>query len=130
MGKISLRNNAKILVVLGLIGILLVIGFIFSDRFRTVQNLRNVYEQSAALAFVALGQTVVILTGGIDLTFDSQIALLSSLLSGVIDGQTDRVALVVLGGFPLRTAGWVANGGLLLLLCCPSLLPTPLVAAI
>ena len=45
---------------------LVAIGIAFSDRFGTVRNLANIVEQSAGLGFVSLGQTLVILTGGID----------------------------------------------------------------
>jgi ribose transport system permease protein len=130
MRNLALRNNAKLLVVLGLIGVLLIIGFTLSDRFRTFQNLSNVYEQSAPLAFVALGQTVVILTGGIDLTFDSQIALLSSLTSGLIDGKPERVLPVVIGVLFLGTTVGLINGILILLLRVHPLIVTLGMAAI
>lgn len=130
MRHLALRNNAKLLVVLGLLGVLLAIGFTLSDRFRTFQNLSNVYEQCAPLAFVALGQTVVILTGGIDLTFDSQIALLSSLTSGLIDGRAERVLPVVIGILSLGTTVGVLNGILILLLRVHPLIVTLGMAAI
>ena len=79
-----LRRNPALLGVLGLIVLLAVIGCIFSADFRSIQNLQNIFEQSAPLAFTALGQTVVIITRGIDLSIDAQIALLSSVASGVI----------------------------------------------
>ena len=69
----------------------------FSKDFRSAQNFQNVFEQSAPLAFIALGQTVVIITRGIDLSFDAQIALISSVASGLIDGDPQRALPVVLG---------------------------------
>ena len=54
---------------------------------RTARNLWNVYEQSTGLALVSLGQTLVILTGGIDLSVGSMISLFSELISGSIDGD-------------------------------------------
>lgn len=129
-GWSRLRVNPAILGVIALIIVLLIIGMSLSDRFRTITNLRNVYEQSAPLAFVALGQTVVILTGGIDLTFDSQIALLSTLTSGIIDGHQERVIPVVIGVLALGTAVGVINGILILLLRVHPLIVTLGTAAI
>ena len=73
------RINPAIAAVAVIIIVLLATGFVLSDRFRTVSNLQNILEQSAPLAFVALGQTLVILAGGIDLSLDGQIALISTL---------------------------------------------------
>jgi len=110
------RINPSILAVLAMIAVLLLVGFVFSDRFRTVTNLKNIYEQSATLCFVALGQTVVILTGGIDLSFDGHVALTSTLMSGLIDSKPERVLPVVAGILALGVAIGVVNGLLILLL--------------
>ena len=91
------RRNPALLGVLSLIVLLTVIGCLFSKDFRSVQNFQNVFEQSAPLAFTALGQTVVIITRGIDLSIDAQIALLSSLASGIVDSDAQRAIPVVLG---------------------------------
>ena len=104
------RINPAIAAVAVIIIVLLATGFVLSDRFRTVSNLQNILEQSAPLAFVALGQTLVILAGGIDLSLDGQIALISTLASGLIDGQPDRVLPVVAGALLLGAAIGLANG--------------------
>lgn len=48
-----------------------------SEYFLTVQNFRNIGLQAAALAAVAFGQTLVVLTGGLDLSVGSVVALVS-----------------------------------------------------
>jgi ribose transport system permease protein len=112
--KTLLRENPAVAGVTGLIVIFIVVGCVFSEQFRTLNNAQNVLEQAAPLAFVALGQTLVILTGGIDLSFASQIALISSLVSGLIDGQAERVIPVVCGALALGTGIGLANGALIL----------------
>jgi ribose transport system permease protein len=112
--KAVLRSNPAVLGVAGLIVLLLAIGLGFSEQFRSLSNLLNVLEQAAPLSFVALGQTLVILTGGIDLSFASQIALISSLTSGLIDGHPDRVVPVVCGALALGTTIGLINGALIL----------------
>ncbi|WP_213738464.1 ABC transporter permease [Bradyrhizobium sp. dw_411] len=58
--------------------VVLVLFFsIRSDLFLTVQNLRNVGLQAAALAAVSCGQTIVILTSGLDLSVGATVALVS-----------------------------------------------------
>ncbi|WP_241905062.1 ABC transporter permease [Enterovibrio norvegicus] len=48
-----------------------------SDNFLTVRNLLNVVRQSSYLTLVAVGQMVVLLTGGFDLSVGTMIALSS-----------------------------------------------------
>lgn len=114
--KSILRSRPALIGVVGLIVLLFAIGSVFSEQFRTISNLQNVIEQASPLAFVALGQTLVILTGGIDLSFASQIALISSLTSGFIDSHPDRVIPVLMMALGLGVGLGLINGGLILLL--------------
>jgi ribose transport system permease protein len=81
------KRQGGLLTVIGLILVLVVFGLIVSDRFGTMANARNVLEQSTALALVSLGQTLVIITGGIDLSVGSMVSLASVLLSGITNGD-------------------------------------------
>ena len=58
---------------LGLIGICIVLGFL-SDYFLTISNLTNVIRQVSINAILATGMTLVIITGGIDLSVGSLVA--------------------------------------------------------
>ena len=111
-----LKGHERLATVVGLLLALLVIGALVSPRFRGLSNLQNVFEQSAGLALVSLGQSLVILTGGIDLSVGSLISLLSVLTSGLIDGHPERVAGVVTGVLLLGTAVGGLNGVLALAL--------------
>lgn len=59
---------------LGLIGICIFLG-ILSDRFLTLPNLINITRQVSINAIIASGMTLVIITGGIDLSVGSLVAL-------------------------------------------------------
>ncbi|MDR1389973.1 MAG: ABC transporter permease [Treponema sp.] len=48
---------------------------IFSEYFLNVENLTTVAQQTTVIALIALGQTYVLITGGIDLAIGSNIAL-------------------------------------------------------
>lgn len=55
-----------------------------SDRFFLVGNLRNLALQVSIVSLVAIGSTLVIITGGIDLSPGSAIALLTMILASAI----------------------------------------------
>jgi ribose transport system permease protein len=114
----------------GVIALLFVIGFAVSENFRTLDNGINIFEQTTGLAFVALGQTVVILSGGIDLSLDANIALTSSLLSGVVNGRGELAAPMIAAVLAIGLAIGIVNGALILLLRVHPLIVTLAVAAI
>jgi ribose transport system permease protein len=98
MGRIRrLPLQTSLTVVMALLAMLIITGTVLSDRFATFANFRNVFQQAAGLGFVSLGQTLVILTGGIDLSVGSMISLCSNLTSGLIDGHSALVLPVTLG---------------------------------
>jgi ribose transport system permease protein len=98
-----LSHNAAAWVVLVLLFVLLVAGTLISDRFSTVGNLLNVHQQATGLALVSLGQTLAVLTGGIDLSVGSIISVAATLTSGLADNPyggwpTAVIAVVLLSG--------------------------------
>jgi ribose transport system permease protein len=95
--RISKKIDPAILIVAGLLMLILLVGSVFTQRFGTMQNFANVLEQCVSLGFVSLGQSIVVLTGGIDLSIGSLINLTSCLTSGMIDGRSGMVIPVVLG---------------------------------
>lgn len=51
------------------------VAFVFSDTFRTSRNLTNLLVQITPLGIITLGQSFVIITGGIDLSVGSVVSL-------------------------------------------------------
>ena len=95
-----LRRNGSQTIVVALLVILMVVGSLVSSRFSTLANFMNILEQSVTLAIVSLGQTLAVLTGGIDLSVGSLISLASVLLSGITNGDPGMVVpaiAIVLG---------------------------------
>jgi simple sugar transport system permease protein len=76
----------------------------------TLGNVLNVVRQAAPVLIVAVAMTFVIVTGGIDLSVGSQVALINALAAIVMaDGYpwpSVVVAMVVLGGFLGLVQGW------------------------
>ena len=112
------------------IALLFVVGFLVSEHFRTTGNVADIFEQMTGLAFVALGQTVVIITGGIDLSLDATIALTSSLLSGVVNGRADLAAPMIVAVLAIGITIGLVNGALILTLRVHPLIITLAVAAV
>jgi ribose transport system permease protein len=77
--------------------LLILLGFlsVLSPVFATTDNLGNVLSQSAVIAVLAIGQLLVILTRGIDLSVGSTLAL-SSVVGAMVFASTTSGALTVL----------------------------------
>lgn len=101
---------ASIVIVLGLMVILSAIGYLSSPQFFTLRNWLNIFDQSAAVSIVSLGQTLVVLTGGIDLSIGSMVSLLSVLTSGLIDNSPEMIVAVCAGAVVAGTVIGMING--------------------
>ena len=78
------------------LAVLCAILWILTPYFLTVSNLLNVAEQTSINAIVAVGMTFVILSGGIDLSVGSIVALSGVVLGEALrSGQPMPVALVL-----------------------------------
>ena len=64
--------------------------WILTPHFLTVSNLLNVVEQTSINAIVAVGMTFVILSGGIDLSVGSIVALAGVVLGTALAGAASR----------------------------------------
>ena len=90
--KSVIRNLGPLI---GLAGLLIVIT-ILNPLFIDTSNLMNLLRQVSINALISFGMTFVILTGGIDLSVGSLLALSSVLMAGLIKGGTDPVIAMVL----------------------------------
>lgn len=66
------------------LALLFIIMSIITTDFLTVDNLLNVMRQSAVLCIMAVAMTFIIITGGIDLSAGSQLAVSGVVVSGLI----------------------------------------------
>ena len=109
---------------LAVLALALLVFFILSGRFLTAANLSLVLAQVTVIAVLALGQTLVILTAGIDLSVGA-IAVFSSMLMAKLAtdaGVPGPVALLL--GFVLGTAMGAVNGLLVTRLKLPPFIVT------
>jgi ribose transport system permease protein len=99
------------------IGLILVLVIFSSlpevqDRFLRISNLKSVATQSVIVALGALGMTLIIISGGIDLSAASNIALASVITAFAINAGFPPVLALVCGITTGGLVGWV-NGTLI-----------------
>ena len=93
---------------IGLIGLTIVLS-ILSPVFLTTRNAGNVLAQTAVIAILSLGQLVVILTRGIDLSVGSTLAL-SSVVGALVFASVPSGPLVVAAMLATGLAVGLVNG--------------------
>ncbi|MBA4495495.1 ribose ABC transporter permease [Paenactinomyces guangxiensis] len=94
------------------VGLLLIIFVlsVISPDFLTVHNIFNVLRQISINALIAFGMTFVILTGGIDLSVGSILALSGALCAGMLSGGADpwlAVCIACIAGTLMGTVNGV-----------------------
>ncbi|GAA0485655.1 ribose ABC transporter permease [Salinibacillus aidingensis] len=96
MNKSITSYLSKLGPMIGLILLILVLAFT-SDDFFTLDNILNVLRQVSINALIAFGMTFVILTGGIDLSVGSILALAGALTAGMLASGVDPILAILLG---------------------------------
>ncbi len=106
-----LRNNASLLFIYGLIVVVGIYAATKAENFRTMSNMANIMRQTILLGMIAIGQSVVILTGGIDFSVAMIARVVALTVATIFAAQNSNPALIV----PLILLGMVigtALGGL------------------
>lgn len=103
------RNNAAILLIYLFIFLLIGTGSFFSDRFLTASNLINIMRQSIVLGLLAIGQTAVLLTGGMDIS-QEQVARIVGLVVATLFAATNSNPMMILPLLLLGTTIGVVLG--------------------
>lgn len=103
--KKKLDGNSFLLVVtIVLFFAMYIVGIImFGDRgFAKVQNFLNLFISNAGLIVVATGMTIVMITGGIDISVGSVVALICMMLAWMMEkagiGAVPAIIIVLMTG--------------------------------
>ncbi|MDF3214215.1 ABC transporter permease [Mesorhizobium sp. M7A.F.Ca.CA.001.09.2.1] len=110
---VDLRRNRLLLsylIVAVLLVLLAVAGGLLSDRFLTWRNIGNLFQQLIVLGMVSLGQTFVVLMGGIDLAIGSLVGALTVFLANFLEWRPDLVWLALPLALLAATAVGALNG--------------------
>lgn len=95
-----------------------------NERFASLGNLRAVLIAAAPFALIALGQTLVILTGGIDLSVGSLIALGAMVSAWIAVRNPEMIWLALLGAIVAGTLAGIINGLVIAYLDVPPFVAT------
>jgi ribose/xylose/arabinose/galactoside ABC-type transport system permease subunit len=101
-----------------------IVASIVSPVFLTSRFISTLLKQAAALGIVAVGQTLAILTGGIDLSVASVMALVSVLASHWMNGEDRLVIPVSIAALAVAAAIGLANGLMVAKLKIPAFIAT------
>lgn len=82
--------------IIGLLVIIIIIS-ILSPNFLSLNNILNVLRQVSINALIAFGMTFVILTGGIDLSVGSILALTGAVTAGLMSSGVDPILAMMVG---------------------------------
>lgn len=102
------ENLDKYKSLIGLVLLCVVITFV-SPAFMTLSNITNVFTQVSTNAIIAVGMTFVILTGGIDLSVGSTVAISGAFAASIIK-STNNVFLAVLAASIVGIVIGLING--------------------
>lgn len=94
--KIRNINIQALTLYIGALGILIIFTIacqLLGKSFLTLGNIKNIINQSAVIAVIAIGQSIVVLTGGIDLSVGAVVGFV-----GIMGG------LLIKGGTPIVLA--------------------------
>jgi len=95
-----------------------------SARFGTLDNIQTIAVAAAPFALIALGQTLVILTGGIDLSVGSIIALSAMTAAATVKGHPERLILSVVVAILVGLIAGAINGFLVAKVNVPPFIAT------
>jgi ribose transport system permease protein len=103
-------------IVTALLILLIIAGGVLSDRFLTWRNAGNLFQQLMVLGMVSLGQTFVVLIGGIDLAIGSLVSAITVFLANFLEWRPELVWVAVVIALIAGAAVGAVNGLLTVLL--------------
>ena len=119
--RATVPNIGRLALPLTLLGVVCAYFAIRSDNFATSTNVLNILRASAILLVIALGATLVVVAGSIDLSVGATAALAGTIVASLAEnGHTGLLWLVV----PIGLACGMLNGVLLAYVRLPSFLAT------
>jgi ribose transport system permease protein len=117
-------------IVIGLSLLLVVVGMAANPAFTTPGNFANLLEQSVAVGLVSLGQTLVVLAGGIDLSIGALVSALGVLFAALCERAPDQAPWFLVLTLAAGVAVGALNAALILALRLHALVVTIGMAAL
>ena len=99
------KNQSSILALI----LLFVFGSIISETFLTTRNITNILQQVSIIGIISIGMTIVIISGGIDLSVGSVLALSGVFCISVLNMTSSIAAAVLLTFVFALTLGTISG---------------------
>jgi ribose/xylose/arabinose/galactoside ABC-type transport system permease subunit len=95
--------------------IAMAVAAVSAPNFLSASNIYDLMSAMAVLGIVSVGQTIVILSGGIDLSVGMLMGLVTVLTNGIMDGDPTLAWSMVVLGLAIGLSVGLANGVMLIL---------------
>ncbi len=118
-----LLDNPGLIIWLALL-LLLLLSWVVAPSFLDPTHLLNVTRQAAGLGIVAIGQTIVLLTGGLDLSVGMTITLVDVVAATILNGKDTLLLPVALLAIGIGMFVGLVNGLLITKLRMPPFVVT------
>lgn len=92
---IFVRNNASIVLIFAMIVALGIAATTVTEKFQNPSNLVNILRQSIVISLIAIGQSVVILTGGADMSVAMVARIVALVVATIFAANGSNSALIV-----------------------------------
>ncbi len=89
------EKRKNLVFVYGVLVLLIIVAQIIRPGFASPSHLENLLRQSAFLGFVCIGQALIILTGGIDLSVPQMLVLSNIVAAQVMNGKDENTFLAL-----------------------------------
>jgi ribose transport system permease protein len=110
--------------------VLMILGLIFMKRSVDITAILAILPFAAFLAIASMGQAIVLMARGIDLSVPSIIMLSSTILLGVSGGSDENLAIAIIAAIACAALVGVVSGALVAILKLNALIVTLAVGAI
>lgn len=118
--RISILTDNKMILPLTALALILLTNLIFSPEFfhlelkdgRLYGSLIDILNRSAPVALLAIGMSIVIATGGIDLSVGAVIAISGAVCANLLNSSVDSLTLIILAGLFAGFLAGAINGSL------------------
>jgi ribose/xylose/arabinose/galactoside ABC-type transport system permease subunit len=118
------RQTLQQLSVIGFLLLLLAARGVVAPRSLALSNLLDIVRQAAPLGLVAIGQTVALLIGGIDLSVSSLITLTNVVAAKMMIGGDSAIPLTLVVVVVVALLVGAANGALIVFIRIPPIITT------
>ena len=118
------QNTIRRFISLAMLFVLVILFSATSDYFLQAKNIISIFRDASVIGIVGIGVTYVIITGGIELSTGSALALVGMVMANIYRYTTIPIWLMLAAGIVVGlAAGWF-NGFIITRFCLPEFIAT------